>query len=59
MNTLNLADNANNSVISDFKMFIEANREKINRITPVNPSINSDKEWFEDNIWDEVYKDKI
>jgi len=39
--------------------FILNNYEKIKTITPINPSISEDDEWFEEDIWDTFYKELV
>lgn len=36
---------------------IRKNKEKIKSITPVNPAIDKDDEWRDENEWDELYKE--
>jgi len=42
-------------IISKFNKFINDNKEKINAITPKNPTLAADDEWREDNEWNRYY----
>jgi len=42
---------------SSFSDFLKANKEKIQRITPKNPIISKDDEWYNENFWEEDYKE--
>lgn len=44
--------------VSDFKKFIELNRERL-YTNAINASdISSDDEWMRDNQWDEIFKNE-
>lgn len=36
--------------------FIQENKQKINEVTPLNPSIQKDDEWKNEDFWDEEGK---
>ena len=38
---------------------VKNNKEKIKSITPKNPTINKDDEWWDDDIWDKLYDEQI
>ena len=46
------------SSVEDFKKFLEDNREKIQAEAVNADDITLDDEWMQDDVWDEIYKDK-
>ena len=40
---------------TNFKEFIDKNKDKIISITPKNPTISKDDEWREETEWDNLY----
>lgn len=41
--------------VVDFKKFLEQNKEKIEAVTPKNPSVPKDDEWIKEKEWDKMY----
>ncbi len=39
----------------DFQEFLKQNRDKIIAITPKNPTIAKDDEWWDETEWDDLY----
>jgi hypothetical protein len=53
--------NANTTVKIDnnfFNEFLKLNKNKINTITPKNPTIKKDDEWARETCWDTEYKEQ-
>jgi hypothetical protein len=42
--------------ISDFKHFLEMNRDKLYAVAENADDISFDDEWMQENQWDEIYK---
>lgn len=41
-----------------FNEFLRLNRSKIAKITPKNPTISKNDEWYRETFWDTDYKEK-
>lgn len=41
--------------MQDLEEFIRENEDLIQKITPVNPSITKDDEWWDEDCWDEDF----
>lgn len=42
---------------NNFKKFLQDNKEKINSITPRNPSIKRTDEWYHEDFWEDHLKE--